>query len=68
MDLLRFTEDLEVRLQTLINEKSEVVADGAAADFVDYKARVAFIHGLKRALSEIREGRRIFMDDDEDES
>lgn len=65
--LEEFCERLQAALEVLIQEKSEVVADGAASDFVDYKARCAEIHGLKRAQRTVEEERRRILKDDDDD-
>ena len=65
--LEEFCERLQAALEVLIQEKSEVVADGAASDFVDYKARCAEIDGLKRAQRMVEEERRRILEEDDDD-
>ncbi len=67
MTIRKFCERLDVELETLIRERSEAVADGAATDFADYKARCAEIRGLKRSRSVIDEQQRRFMDEDDED-
>lgn len=67
MTIRKFCERLDAEFAALIAEKSGVVADGAATDFADYKARCAEIRGLKRSRVLIDEQQRRFMEDDEDD-
>lgn len=65
--LVNYTEALEDHIQRLIEERSEAVAKGVAADFAEYQSRCGEIRGLKRALEDIPEIRRRFIESDDDD-
>lgn len=54
MDVLRFAEALDTRLEEIVKTRSTSVAEGAASDWADYKARCAYIKGVEEARTELR--------------
>ena len=45
-----FLNKLHAALQAEVNDQIAPLAEGSASDFLDYKDRVGFIRGLRRAM------------------
>lgn len=63
--IIEYVERVHLKLQSAVNDMIRQTGTGSASSHEDYKYRVGIVTGMQRALDEIHEIYREFMQEDQ---